>query len=145
MLQFDVHTKPIDTSAFSAACSKAEEALAIEVMKDTDKYVPALERNLSKLTRVEGSVIVYPGPYARYLYYGKVMVDKATGQGAFYIKDVGFRFHTGAVLTATERDLVFTKTVHPKAQAHWFEASKAQNLAKWERVSKKLVEKYGTK
>jgi hypothetical protein len=40
---------------------------------------------------------------------------------------------------ATDKDLVYTKSVHPNAQSHWFEASKAQNLPKWLRGVKKLV------
>ena len=41
-------------------------------------------------------------------------------------------------------NLVFNKTMHPQAQAHWFEASKAQNLDKWVRVADKAVKKFGT-
>lgn len=44
----------------------------------------------------------------------------------------------------TDRNLVFNHTAHPQAQAHWCEASKAQNLDKWLRVAEKAVKKYGT-
>ena len=43
----------------------------------------------------------------------------------------------------TDRNLVFNRSVNPQAQAHWFEASKAQNLEKWLRVYKKARKKYG--
>lgn len=93
---------------------KAETWLANEILKDTDPYVPALTGSLSQRSHIEGNTVVYPGPYARYLYYGKVM--EGPPQGPKH---------------ATDRDLVYTKTVHPNAQSHWFEASKAQNLKKW--------------
>ena len=80
-------------------------------------------------------MIVYPGPYARFLYYGKVMVDPNTG--STYAPE-------GGTKVVTDRNLVFTQTVHPQAQSHWFEASKAQNLDKWIRVAEKAVKKYGT-
>lgn len=143
MLRFDVIDKPIDIEAFTKNCRTAEKVLANEVLKDTRPFVPALTEEFSNNSHVEGNVVIYPAPFARYLYYGKVMVDSATGLGAFYIKDVGFRFRYGAILTATDKDLVFTKEKHPNAQAHWFEASKAQNLKKWERIADKAVKKYG--
>ena len=85
-------------------------------------------------TRLDGNKIIYPGPYARFLYYGKVMVDPQTGS-TFAPK--------GGTKVLTDRDLVFSKAMHPQAQSHWFEASKAQNLDKWIRVAKKAVEKFG--
>ena len=62
------------------------------------------------------------------------MVDPDTGS-AFAQK--------GAVKVLTDKNLVFSKSVHPQAQAHWFEASKAQNLEKWLRVYKKARAHYG--
>jgi hypothetical protein len=41
---------------------------------------------------------------------------------------------------ATDKDLVYTKSPHPNAQSHWFEASKALNLQKWIKGVKKLGE-----
>lgn len=137
MITFNTHFE-IDPNLFSQ--TQAETILTTQVEKDTRPFVPALTESLNNRTHIEhGNQIVYPGPYARYLYYGKVMVDSETGRGAFYIKDVGFRFRRGATLTPTDRDLVFTTEVHPQAQSHWFEASKAQNLEKWKRVLAKAV------
>lgn len=119
---------------------RAEKIIATQVMKDTEKYVPALTGSLSARTHLEGHQIVYPGPYARYLYYGKRMVDSQTGRGPFYIPEVGFRYHRGAVLVPTNEDLKFTKQMHPLATSHWFEVSKAANLEKWIRVAGKAME-----
>lgn len=144
----------VDTSGFdnlkrelAENCNRAEHAVAIQAEKDTQPFVPALTNSLTQRTRVVGDTIVYPGPYARYLYYGKVMVDE-NGRGPKHFVDSSgnevIKFPKGSKLHATNRDLVFTQKVHPQAQAHWFEASKAQNLDKWVRVAAKAVTKYGT-
>lgn len=114
--------------------TKAEHVVAQQVMKDTSPFVPALTGSLDRQTRVEGNKIIYPGPYARYLYNGKLMVDPETGSS--YAQK-------GATKVLTDKDLVFNKSMHQDAQSHWFEASKAQNLDKWLRVAGKAVAKYG--
>lgn len=123
-LNFSVHTEGFDEIKRNLAnqADRAEVWLANEVLKDTDPFVPMLTGSLSQRSHVEGKSVVYPGPYARYLYYGKVM--KGPKYGPKY---------------ATDKDLVYTKSAHPNAQSHWFEASKAQNLPKWLRGVKKLV------
>ena len=118
--------------ALARRCTKAEHIVAIQVEKDTSPYTPALTGSLNQRTRVVGNSVVYPGPYARYLYNGKLMVDPDTGSPWA---------QPGAVKVLTDRDLVFTQSVHPQAQAHWFEASKAQNLDKWRQVAAENVYK----
>ena len=131
MLKFNVVA---DTSSIlpelNRAASKAEHIVAIQVQKDTSPYVPFLTGSLDQRTRVDGANVIYPGPYARYLYYGKLMVDPATGSS--YAQK-------GSTKVVTDKDLVFNKAMHSQAQAHWFEASKAENLDKWLRVADKAV------
>nr|DAU04569.1 MAG TPA: Minor capsid protein [Caudoviricetes sp.] len=136
-LKFTVHTEGMDAIEYiiAQACTKAEHAVAVQVEKDTEPFVPALTGSLAQRTRAVGSEVIYPGPYARFLYYGKVMVDPNTG--STYAPK-------GGTKVVTDRNLVFNKTMHPQAQAHWFEASKAQNLEKWVRVADKAVKKFGT-
>ena len=117
--------------AVENASEKADHVLAIQAAKDTSPYVPARNLVLDRRTMVKGNQIIYPGPYARYLYRGKLYVDPKTGSPfARY----------GVTKVETNRNLVFSKAVHSKAQAEWFEASKAQNLQKWLRVYKKAVQ-----
>lgn len=127
----------------ASASESAEHLLAVEIQKDTEPFVPALTKSLVNRTQVKGDMIVYPGPYARYLYYGKVMVDSATGKGPMRIVgDDGsevIRFRKGATLTPTDRPLNIRQDVHPQAQSHWLEGSKAQNLSKWLRIAKELT------
>lgn len=121
-------------SVLANNADKAGRAVADQIQKDTSPYVPYLTGSLDDRTRVEGNTVIYPGPYARFLYYGKVMIDPETG--STWSK-------RGNTKVVTDRNLVFTKDFHPEAQDHWFEASKAQNLDKWLRVAEKAVKKYG--
>ena len=132
MLKFSVHTSGLSVipERLKAASEKAEHTVAIQVQKDTSPYVPFLTGSLDQRTRVYGSEVIYPGPYARYLYHGKVMVDPETGS-AYAPK--------GGTKVVTDKDLVFNKAMHSQAQAYWFEASKAENMDKWLRVADKAV------
>lgn len=132
VIKFSVHTDGMDAvrTAIAKACTRAEHVLAEQMEKDTQPFVPTLTGSLTV-----GNDIIYPGPYARFLYYGKVMVDPNTG--STYAPK-------GGTKVVTDRNLVFNHTAHPQAQAHWCEASKAQNLDKWLRVAEKAVKKYGT-
>lgn len=116
------------------ASNKAQHAVAIQAQKDTSPYVPALTGSLDQRTRVDENQIIYPGPYARYLYYGKLMVDPATGSS--YAPK-------GTTKVLTDKNLVFNKAMHSQTQDHWFEASKAENMDKWLRVAGKAVKRYG--
>lgn len=113
-----------------AAATKAEHTLAIQVQKDTEPFVPALTKSLANRTQIVENKVIYPGPYARFLYYGKLMIDPATGS-AWAPK--------GATKVVTGTNLKFNHSVHNLAQAHWCEASKAQNLDKWIGIAKKAV------
>ena len=129
--------------AIASRSSKAENIIAVQVQKDTEPFVPMLTGSLNARTKVAGNTIIYPGPYARYLYYGKVMVDSATGKGPMrWIDKTGneyIRFHKGAVLRPTDRPLNYTTDFHKDAGPAWIERSKAQNLEKWIRIGEKVV------
>lgn len=132
MLKFEVHMEGMNDALRSIAesCTKAEHIVAQQVAKDTSPFVPMLTGSLDQGTIVEGNLVIYRSPYARFLYNGKVMIDPNTGSTYAPM---------GGLKVTTDRNLVFNQTVHPQAQDHWFEASKAQNLEKWERVAEKAV------
>jgi len=139
VIKFTVKADLLNPNMFKLPCSVAESVVANQVLKDTRPFVPALTMSLNNRSYVQGNMVIYPGPYARYLYYGKAMKNAVTGKGPMYIPEVGYRWPKGATLIPTDRNLVFTTSVHPQAQAHWFEASKAQNMEKWEKVAEKAV------
>lgn len=126
----EIKVKTGNFSSILPSASKAEKKLAIQVMKDTDKFVPALTGNFAQRVHLEESTIVYPGPFARFLYYGKVMIYEPTGS-TFAPR--------GEHKVVTDRDLVMHKTMHPLATSHWFEVSKAANLSKWINVARRLL------
>ncbi len=132
MLKFTVKADGFSEldEAIAKACTKAEHIVAIQVKKDTSPYVPWLNGMLDRKTKVVGNSVIYDSPYARFLYYGKVMVDPETG--STYAPK-------GGTKVLTDKNLVFNKSGHAQAQAHWFEASKAENLDKWIRVADKAV------
>lgn len=121
----------IDPKLIAKRTPRADHILAVQAAKDTEQFVPALTGSLSQRTQVKDGTITYPGPYARYLYGGKVMVDPATGS-PWATK--------GATKVLTDRNLVFNRSMHGQAQAEWFEASKALNLNKWLRVYGKAID-----
>ena len=134
MLKFSVQTTGFSDihRKLAEAGSKAEHIMALQIKKDTSPFVPALNLSLDQRTMVEGNTVIYPGPYARFLYYGKVMVDPETGSTFAPL---------GGHKVVVDRNLVFNTAVHPQAQAFWFEASKAINKTKWLRVADKAVKK----
>lgn len=145
-IKFSVHTEGFDEvhEAIANACTEAEHVLAEQIERDTQPFVPFRTGSLNERTRVVGNSIIYPGPYARYLYNGKVWVDPKINAAGF-LTDDGWKSRVGVKKVETNRNLVFYKAPgHRQAQAHWCEASKAQNLDKWLRVAEKAVKKYGT-
>lgn len=83
--------------------------------KHMDKYVPYRQGDLRKEVDIESDKIIYNQPYARYQYYGKLMVMK-NGKGAYYNPDYGFWSDKGEKKTLTDRDLVYHT---PGTGDHW--------------------------
>lgn len=132
-LKFSVYTDGMDAvkEAIAKGCSRAEHAVAVQIAKDTAPFVPMLTGSLRTRTRVTGNEVIYPEPYARYLYYGKLYVDPLTGS-SYARKGIA------KVPAVPEKDLIFHRA---GTCSHWFEASKAQNMEKWVRVAEKAVKR----
>lgn len=141
-LKFSVDASGMDAvkAALAQACTKAEHEVAMAIKADTRSFVPSSGAAAGLMNRayVTGNSVVYPGPYARYLYYGKVWIDPKINAAGF-LTDEGWFSRKGSKKVPTERDLHISQAVNPKACSHWFEASKAQNLEKWARVADKAV------
>lgn len=120
----------VQKSVLTQNCLKAENTVAKKVLEDTRPFVPALTGAFDASSYVDGNTVVYPGPYARFLYYGKVMVDPETGSPFA---------SAGTTKVVTDRDLVFNATIHAEAQAFWFRASKALNLDSWKQTARRSI------
>jgi hypothetical protein len=95
------------------------------------QYVPAqtltLGRSAYSATDIGSGTVVYPGPYARYQYYGQVMgpnipiFEDSSGEPTGFFSPPGQKKHlTGEALT-------YSKDVNPLAGAYWFERMKADH------------------
>lgn len=136
-VKFTAHTEGLEEvlKNLQRKATHTEHALAVQIMKDTSPFVPASqELSLNGRSYVRDNLVIYPGPYARFLYFGKVMVDPQTG--STFAPKFGHK-------VVTDRNLVFSQAVHGQAQSHWFEASKAQNLEKWKNIAEKEVTRHG--
>lgn len=117
--------------------SKVEQAIAEKAKADTSPYVPWLTGDFDRRTRVVGNTIIYPGPFAHYLYVGMLKVDPNTGSA--WAKEGVTKVLTTTPLKYTGRDRPYQRGGHPLAGPKWFERSKAQNLKEWERVAEKVM------
>lgn len=111
---------------------QAKKILKNEVVKDTDKFVPmrvgTLKNSAIQSVGNNSDSIVYKGPYARFLYYGHVMVG---------IRSNSPWAKKGETKKVTGRALTFGGA-HPLACARWFEKSRSLNLKKWINLAKKV-------
>lgn len=116
--------------------AKAQEWLGQQVLADSKLYMPYRSGNLQQQSYVTegGRQVVFPGPYARYLYMGKVMVDSKTGKGPANIPNVGPRFREGATLVATDRDLRFATGV-----PRWAEVAQNEHGKEWAAECKRII------
>lgn len=102
-----------------------------EIVKDTDPHVPMRDGGLkhSAIASIgtKKHQIIYRKVYARFLYYGKVMVGKITRRP--WAKK-------GETKEKINKDLTYS---HGGPQ--WFEESKKKNMNKWIDIAKKLFKK----
>ena len=84
---------------------RAAHAVAVQVEKDMEPFVPARTKSLANRTQVVDSLVIYPGSSARILYNGKLMIDPDTGS-AWARK--------GATKVVTGKDLDIKKTYTAK-------------------------------
>lgn len=86
------------------------------------QYMPAGAQAVlsTKLKFLKSSTeILVLGPYAKYQYFGKVMVDAKTGKGPRMIPGIGPRYMKGAVLKRTSRNLNYSKKYNKNAGPFW--------------------------
>ena len=119
-----VEMKPVDTILTRIGVDKngdVQMQVTRIINNRITKYMPFRTGALAtKSKRIKSPTeIEVAAPYALYMYYGKVMVNSKTGKGPAFIPGVGYRYRKGTVLKATERDLNYDLTKHPKAGPFW--------------------------
>ena len=119
-----VEMKPVSTILTRIGVNKTGDVqmqLTRIVNKRITRYMPFRTGALStKLKYIKSPTeIEVVAPYARMMYYGKVMVNSKTGKGPAFIPGVGYRYKKGTILKATDRDLKYDTTKHPEAGPFW--------------------------
>jgi hypothetical protein len=101
---------------------KVQKFIDQECIRLMAPYTPfragMLERSATLGTKIGSGEINQIAPYARYQYYGKLMVSSITGSA-------WARYGEKKVLT--DKDLVHDKSRHPQAGPFWFERMKADH------------------
>ena len=77
-----------------------------------------LEKSATLGTKIGSGEINQIAPYARYQYYGKLMVSAITGSAWARM---------GEKKVLTDKDLEYDKSAHPLAGKMWFERMKADH------------------
>lgn len=124
-MDFKVKIKPTNQmiSERGLNCGgKTQKFIDSECIRRMGPYTPMLNSPLMKSatigTKIGSGIIKQNTPYARYQYYGKLMVSSITGSS--YAK-------AGEKKVLTDTDLKYNKSRHPKAGAFWFERMKADH------------------
>lgn len=101
---------------------QAQKFVDSECIRLMVRYTPARSLFLSDSavlgTKIGSGRIVFANPYARFQYYGKLMVSRVTGSS--YARN-------GESKVVTGKDLQYSKVRHPQAQRLWFETTKSQH------------------
>ena len=111
----------------SAGLNKAQMWLAEQVLQDCRAVMPLLTGLLQQRSHTEtnGRKVVFPGPYGRCQYMGKVMVDPETNSPWA---------RKGAVKVVTDRDLRFAAGV-----PHWAEVAQNEHGNGWAEGCKRII------
>lgn len=100
------------------------------ILGSSNDYCPLVEAGLfhssSYSTDVDSGKLIWNTPYARYLYYGVLMVGE---NGAAWARS-GEKKH----IAVPEKALTYNQSSHPQAQALWFEKAKDVHIKEWEKA-----------
>lgn len=110
------------------ATGNAQQFHTANVLKRIKRYMPFVSGMTYKVTVAQTDIkkpeIVTNTPYAKYLFYGKVMIDPKLGVAGFMTPE-GWRSRKGCVKVRTGRDLQYNRTKNPRAGPRWDRALSA--------------------
>ena len=103
---------------------QAQIAMTREIDKRIGRYMAYRTGVMSGKAKrmISPSQILVDTPYARYQYYGNVMVNSKTGKGPRLIPGIGFRWPKGSILKVTGRPLRYDTSKNEKAGPYWDKA-----------------------
>ena len=133
----------LNMDRFSRQYQEAQYLLDGMVMDSMIEFMPMISGDFIDRTRVKstsmqgtGFVCAAAAPYGRVLYFGKTMVDPATGStwARHDAEKVLVSQYSGK--TNAKENLQYTKSPHTQAQAEWFDAAKRKYGSTWIRKVK---------
>lgn len=133
----------LNMSRFSKQYQKAQHLLDGMVMDSMIEFMPMISGDFIDRTRVKstsmqgtGFVCAAAAPYGRFPYFGKTMVDPATGStwARHDAEKVLVSQYSGK--TNAKENLQYTKSPHTQVQAEWFDVAKRQYGDAWIRKVK---------
>ena len=107
---------------------RVQRFFSSEVMRVSNPYVPFRNGVLQASAHVadNGAAVIYDTPYARYHWYGKLMVDPITKKGAFHDPMTGrFWSRPNVQKELTDRDLQYNGA--PLRGPRWVERAWIDN------------------
>lgn len=149
----------LDMSRLEGRFNKAQYALDSAIMNSMEPFMPKRDGTFIDETREEstalagtGRVCAAAGPFGRFLYMGKTMVDEKTGspwarEGAKKVLVSQYREKTMTKglssqyreKTKAKENLEFSRAENTEAQPEWFEAAKKADGDAWNRTVKKIA------
>lgn len=116
------------------------------VLRRIQKYMPYRTGETIKLTVAQTDInkpeIVTDTPYARMLYYGKVMVDPKTGKAGFLTEN-GWMSRKGVKKVPPGRNIEYTKTKNQQAGPYWDRRLKAAEMQSMEQELQSYIDRRG--
>lgn len=141
----DIKVK-LDMSRFEEQFRRAQYELDGNVMNSMVPFMPMITGSFINVTRsasaaIQSSGEVYAafGPSGRFLYEGKVMVSPVTGSTWARRSEKKVLVSQYSGKTNAKENINYTKTAHPKAQAHWFDAAKKSDGKDWIKKAKETA------
>lgn len=119
----------LDLTRFQKCVVKAQQWLGDRVLEDCKAVMPLQSGSLQQRSYTDegGRKVVFPGPYARFLYGGKVMVDPETGSPWA---------RKGVKKVLTDRKLQYSRV---GATDHWLDTAKARNVEYWVSGAERII------
>lgn len=117
------------TKEYERSLARSRMMVKSEIAKDCDPNMPkksgALIKSVFASIRANDPFLVWNKIYAKFLYYGKVMIGVMSRSP--WAKKYEKKF-------ATNKNLNFSKGANAGAGSNWFERTKARNIDKWLRI-----------
>lgn len=133
----------LNLSRFDKQFQRAQYELDGDVMNSMEPFMPLNKGTFIQKTREEstalqgtGMVVAAAGPFGRFLYPGKTMVDIETGSPWAKYKNKKVLVSQYSGKTNAKENLTYSRA---GAQAFWFDAAKRADGKSWIKKAKKIA------